>query len=159
MSIATCPRCQQSMSVEFPVERVQCPHCQAVVVPTQDPLARPGSIAPPRARPPLKWPVLRRSTLVGTTTAFLALLFFVCALGSCAVGLSHRGYWHGGYANRFQNDNAVGATANAVEYLANERGPHFGSPDTFFLAALMCVLIWNVQRLRVDLARRAGEDD
>jgi hypothetical protein len=52
------------------------------------------------------------------------------------------------FHNRFQSDNAVGATANAVERLAATRN---GSIATWVIAALLCLILLNLGGLRQEV--------
>ncbi len=71
-----------------------------------------------------------------------------------SVGLvNDRAFDPGDYRLRFQHDNAVGATANATEFIARAAG--YPRPQGWIIAGLICCLIVGVDRLRraVDMAR------
>ncbi len=79
----------------------------------------------------------------------IAVLFIWTGFGSL---------WDGGYysptsvvLNRFQTDNAAGATANAMEYIASDHRPK--DRGVWVLAGLLCILIVKVDGLRTSLER------
>jgi hypothetical protein len=87
-----------------------------------------------------------------------AVFFIFLALASFGAGFASIGqarYFDAestAAGHRFKDDNAVGATANAVEHLAKTPPSHSAAP--WFIAGLLCVLILKVDGLRWTLDRR-----
>jgi hypothetical protein len=80
----------------------------------------------------------------------VAMCFFCCI---CLVGIwSSIAPWNGSGSSRFMTDNAMGATANAVENI--ERWYSSGTARGWFIAFLLCWLIMSVNRLRRTLLDR-----
>jgi hypothetical protein len=153
-----CPRCKAKtrFAASDTDQTVTCPSCgYQTTVPAKKPTPLPASPSPPTPesqadQTPQPSPVVRQRmqrppTLPGG--GFRAFLLTISAIfifvGFSSVSSFSR---YSQTRNRFQTDNAVGASANALEHLA-ERG---SSADTaqWFTLALLCWLVASVERLR-----------
>ena len=113
--------------------------CAAPPIQAVPPIAAPPTVSP-AAVPSVAWSKETINTIRGAQTFVLVILFLLFALA--AVGHLDQRYYH---ADKFNNDNAVEATANALEGI--RRNLPMDAP-TWFIAALYCWLILTVNRLR-----------
>jgi DNA-directed RNA polymerase subunit RPC12/RpoP len=124
---ANCPACSASIVV---------PGVPAIAVTTAGPSSSAGQVA--ATSPSGSSPHFDGFRVVQTMV--LSLLLLVFGLGAWS-SLTQSRYLH----DRFQNDNAYGATANA---LADIRYALPRDASGWFIAALLCWLIMAVNRLR-----------
>ena len=121
--------------------------------PIPGPPNQPASIfvpAPDRPRPTF-WNG-QTSTGPSIVMGILATILFAAAV-AVWMGPTSR-FDPDGYSLRFQRDNAYGATANALEYLARRQDT--SRPEVWFLAGLVCILIGSVEKLRRAVLVAAG---
>jgi hypothetical protein len=87
--------------------------------------------------------------------AFLTLMAFAFFANGWSMASKYADFNSGygyGSGNRFQHDNAMGATANAVEYIGKQY-PSYNAAS-WFIAGLLCWLIAAVLRLTEVIQRR-----
>lgn len=169
MPSIACPKCQSVFAADHE-QPVACPKCgQRLPAPKPPPVVAsvPDYTLGPviereTSQPPIEAPVpaalARRAfnspmstgeqqwNATGPTGAGVFGGFFIAAsilmfLSGLGPGFSP-GY---SYGSRFQTDNAVGATANALEYLAQRE--HSVRPGEVFIAGLLMILIGRVGRV------------
>lgn len=121
----------------------------AIPIPPTSPSPSPSPRTAAPARPSLPGAGFRAFLII------LSIIFILAGLGA-----SHgSSFYARSYSHRFATDNAVGATANALEFLAEHARPE-GSAGWFTLA-LLCWLIASVERLRytVEIGMRRAPGD
>lgn len=140
-----CPHCKAESLVtrnEVSAGVVTCPKCSSVS--EFKPLPIPAS------RDPITSAIMDASTVVPRASTVFGVVLLVAA--AIALGNADRGYSPKyEYGNRFHNDNATGATANAVEFIAQRRTVI--SAGDFLVAAMISFLIGRVGKLSDRLAK------
>lgn len=95
-------------------------------------------------------PSSQRSVSVSSIEIVLLTILGIGAAGAALGAFNDSG---GNFSsNRFKSDNAVGATANAVEYIAQHEGSKTTSA-TWLIVVLLCWGISKLDGIRVEVAR------
>jgi hypothetical protein len=127
--------------------------------------------ANPAHLPPMPAPPTTEYTRLpdpGSINAVLGLATVVCLIvafvNGCIWGSSFQSDFHPSweFQHRFKTDNAVGATANAVEYLAYDHTKSF-TVVGWVIAAILCQVVAAVRKVRGEiqqlrLSPRRGDD-
>lgn len=162
---AECPRCGEGLEVDDSLagEKVKCRICTHEFVLPPPKVATPPTPRPPalpKAPTPAKPKSASGPTAVQVVAVLLCVAFVLTGVASCnkTMGSSFSPTY--GYSNRFNSDNAYGASANALEYIAKHL-PATG-PAPWFICGPLCWLIASVEGLRRAVAqqnRRSGDED
>ena len=168
MPALICPRCKARNHFESsPTQQIVTCSCgyqanvpgQKQTAPPKLPSDQPGAVAQPAQQPPPYSPPQKvagaSSTVPGVAfRAFLILMSVVFILN----GLNASG--NSGFSpdfqsdKRFKTDNAMGATANALEFMVESMARHSsGNTAQWFTLALLCWLTASVERLRYAVER------
>jgi hypothetical protein len=142
-----CPHCEKPIEVGAgPRETTAvCPHCQGeMTIPAAQPprTTAPATDAAARAFEQYAAPTAPAPIVVAEGVYRLPnwVGIGVLALGAVvAMAQYDSSYYSGSLFNRFQNDNATGATANAVEHLAQRGWPSVTGGD-IMLGGLLVLL-------------------
>lgn len=154
MAKLNCPKCKVRSDIGKVAagQPATCPACgYSVTVP-----GTPIATATPRAdadsaqvQPPAPPPAQKQAVPAypGAYFVFFSVVFFVVGVLS---GLDAIYTPDSTLGKRFLEDNAYGATANAVEHIARHLP---ASASTWVVAGLLCLLIDSVNRLRYQVVR------
>ena len=111
--------------------------------PRSQSMGRSANHSPPSHNRP--WLVGSGSTIASVAVGLMALVFLaIFAFKFIDSGRSR--YDERSSSNRFANDNAYGAAANALENIASR--PDHVKPESWLIAGLLCVLIGSLEKLR-----------
>lgn len=156
MKHVQCPNCSHRFESDLsgPEAQVVCPNCGQSIVPT-DLAATVMTSDTPKKQPE---PTSTKSKPSGgpNTAQIIAVLlcvaFFISGVASCTKSMDDSFSPKYEYSNRFKSDNAYGASANALEYIAKHI-PATG-PAPWFICGLLCWLIASVEGLRRTVAQK-----